>query len=191
MPFSVKIHERKAAFMRERLTNRILKRGFSQKERRALQKIFLYEGRNCSENFVGYFDLKARTEELFCAACLHLALRDIFLSFCLRGSGVYKINLRLYQIAVLEMLASIKSGAEVSFYAAENFVLITAAQAKKAPRSKALKDIKGTEFFELKTGKLGILISAERENREDEKIKTEHLFERCSVVDAFIGKEPL
>lgn len=188
MPLSTNFYERKAALMRERLTNKILKRGFSLKERKALQKIFLYEGEKCAQNFSGYFDLKAATEELFCAACFYLALRDVFVNFHLEGGGVYKINLRLYQIAVLEMLKFIGSGATVSFFAAENFVLITASGVKNPLGLNVFKRINGTELFELKTGKWGLLIGIEREERKCEKIKTEHLFERCSVVDAFIGK---
>ncbi len=189
MPQSATENQKTAALMRETLSETIEKRGFGEDERRRLRDIFLFEGEKCAENFIGAYDLAEFTEELFCAAAFYFALGGTFANFRISGEGVYKVNLRLYEIAVLSLLRVAENGAKISFSARDDFVLLTVDRVAERPDTVSPL---GTLLFERKEKAAEILIPLKRERTEKpDKIKTEHLWSRYSVVDAFIGKEPL
>lgn len=178
--------ETEASLMRSRLSEKILRSGFGASEREELAKIFLFEGENCAENYMGNFNLKSFTEELFCAVALRMALCGRVMDFSISGEGTYHLNIRLYEIALLRILKSAKSGTYVRFSAGENFVWVSVCGIKEAPEKEISTSLGEVQLFERKSGVAAVFIPLKSTASAADENKTEHLWHRYSVVDAFI-----
>lgn len=178
---------KKTAKRREAIYFNLERYGMSENLKREFRKIFIHEGELYADDFFGNFNISELAESVFCSAVFYNALSGRLIFCRISGKGVFGVNRRLFDAAVLSVAAAAENGSLLSFSLMGNYARIGLSKARKSIENDAALLLGGITFRELKKGAAAIFFPLSYgAEQKPAKIKTEHLWGRYSASSFFI-----
>ena len=175
-----------AALRREELCELLIKQGMSEELKEAFCELFLREGEIYRSEFSDFYEIEKLTEAIFCAAVFYNALKGKLVFCRMEGGGVFKINRRFFEIAVLSLSSAARNGSVLSLILQKDYAKISLSSTEFRSENIAVSSLGGVLLREIKSGKCAMFLPLTAAEGKPQKIRTEHLFGRYSVASFFI-----